>query len=377
MRMCLIALMLLAAAPAPIYAQDEPSPVPPGDHFIETTSGGTTRRFILHIPPGYDDETPTPLILLFHGRGMQAPEQILLSQMNALADEEGFLVVYPQAFGTPPEWFFWVGADQYGIDDVQFVRDLITLLGQRLNIDPERIYAAGYSNGGGMVNQLACHLSDQIAAIAQVAGTYPVSELVYRGCAPERPVPALAFHGTGDTVLPYQGEEGYLLAARQWAADWAARNGCDETLETFMEDGAVTGTAWTGCRDEAEVRLYLIEEWGHDWPRTAHIPELDESESDTTDIDASAAIWEFFAAHPLPPDPSDRFGPGHRGDPPHTLGHRTPPRRCSSPATQPKKTSSRRKRATSPAGCNQAGFDATIWCTSLPATNTAPPCRWC
>ncbi|MBN1284584.1 MAG: prolyl oligopeptidase family serine peptidase [Anaerolineae bacterium] len=291
-------------------AQGDPTPAPtrqvvaPGLYNITTASGGIERRFILHVPGSYTPGTPMPLVFVFHGRGSSAEETFLFSQMSDKAEQIGFFAVYPEGLGSPQQWSFLVGAQERGEpDDLQFVRDLITLMSQRLDVDPQRIYAAGISNGGGMANYLACNLSDQVAAIAQVAGMYPVPEIILGSCTPNRPIPVMTIHGEADQVLPYDGISGYLLAARSWATDWAGRNGCEDDPEVTFEQGEVTGETWTHCQDNADVVLYTVETGDHTWFYDT-LPENLDLRIPATDISAADAIWEFFAAHPMPESPS-------------------------------------------------------------------------
>ncbi len=234
-----------------------------------------------------------PMVLNFHGYTMSARAQMAVSQMNAKADEAGFIAVYPEGLGDPQGWY-------YGPEEIQFVRDLIASLSRQLSVDPARIYATGLSNGGGLANQLACDLSDQIAAVAPVAAALRVDV----PCTPERPVPLVAFHGAKDFTAPYAGADGIAPPIPEWAAGWAARNGCGETAEVEQVTETVTATAWTGCLDDADILLYTLEEGEHIWPRDHDIPNAG-FEVTISEINANDRMWAFFAAHPLPPDPAE------------------------------------------------------------------------
>lgn len=301
-RFCLlffiVTSLLIISLPANA-TQDTPTPQPvsPGLYNITTTSGGTERRFLLHVPANYQPGSPMPLIFVFHGRGSNAQETLLFSEMSDKAQEVGFFVVYPEALGTPQQWNFLAGAEERGEpNDLEFVRHLLALLSQRLDVDAARIYATGISNGGGMAYHLACQIPDQIAAVAQVAGMYPVPQLMLGGCTPNRPIPVMTIHGKADQVLPYEGEAGYLLPAPQWAANWAERNGCDSDPIVTFEEGEVTGQTWTNCSSNADVVLYTVENGGHTW---FYDQETDNLAAPPTDINATDAIWDFFAAHPM------------------------------------------------------------------------------
>lgn len=258
-----------------------------GDYVGEVESDGDMRAYRLHVPVGYDSTLPTPLVFNFHGLGGSAEAEERLSGMSAKADEAGFIVVYPEGemLGNYQGW--QVGPGPRGQREVQFVRDLIAHLQAELNIDPDRIYATGISNGGGMVNRLGCDLSDSIAAIAPVAGANLFTEV----CDPVRPMPVVAFHGTADQVVPYEGKEPNLPPIPEWAATWAGRNGCAPDATSTFDDGPVSALTWDNCDDNATVTLYTIEGGGHTWPGGSRTP---------GDFDATEVMWAFFEAHPMP-----------------------------------------------------------------------------
>lgn len=237
---------------------------------------------MVHIPPSYLAGEPMAVVLNFHGAGSSAREQEQISGMSEKADEEGFIVVYPQSLGGT--WNF-ATESSLGVDLI-FVRDLIEHLLSELSVDPKRVYATGFSNGGGLVERLGCQLSDKIAAIAPVAGAYAYWE----PCEPERPVPAVFFHGTNDTAAPYEGM-GFSMPG--WAADWAAHNGCDVEAEVFLQQGTVVGEKWRNCDEGATVSLYTIEGGGHVWPGSPYF-------LTSGDVEATEAMWDFFEAHPMP-----------------------------------------------------------------------------
>jgi polyhydroxybutyrate depolymerase len=225
-----------------------------------------------------------PLVLSMHGLSLNSAQQERLSGMSTAAERAGYIVAYPDGTGFIPRW------DTAGDTDVQFLRDLIAQLEGRLSIDPARVYATGISNGAQMAYRLGCTNADQIAGLGLVAGGYPDA------CQPSRPIPIVAFHGTADTILPYNGKSG-RLAIPAWAAGAAAQNGCTSGPATSLQQGSVTGQTWDGCRDNAAVTLYTIAGGGHSWPGTH---ESFWSMMTTHDIDASPTMLAFFADHPRP-----------------------------------------------------------------------------
>jgi polyhydroxybutyrate depolymerase len=261
---------------------------PAGDRVETILSGGQTRTYRVHVPAAATDGRPAAMVLGFHGNMGAAEGFESYSGLSELADREGFLAVYPQGAGEIPTWE--VDAVAHNAD-VEFVRGLIAELEQRCAVDPGRIYATGFSRGGGMAHRLACDLADRIAAIGPVSGFYPPGG----ACDPARPVAVIAFHGTADPDVPYNGigDPGGPPAAYfaigvpipQWASAWAERDGCASGPDTIAGKADLFGSSWSGCRGSTEVILYTIPGGGHEWPGG--------------DIDAARMIWEFFKSRPL------------------------------------------------------------------------------
>ena len=265
------------------------------------TSVGQTREYILYVPRSYDRTTPTPLVISIHG-AMNAPSfQMNLSQWNTLADQHGFIVVYPAGEGGGPKTWFLRGRNTRSrMPDVIFISELIDRLESSYNIDPERIYANGLSNGGGVTFALSCTLSDRIAAFGPVgaAVTLPLN-----WCDDSRPAPMIAFHGTNDRFTPYYGAKVWLApnpfpSVPQWTANWARRNGCGPTPVESAAASDVTRREYTECADDASVVLYTIAGGGHTWPGGPPMPEWLVGPTSRS-IDATRMMWAFFQEHPL------------------------------------------------------------------------------
>jgi polyhydroxybutyrate depolymerase len=260
----------------------------PGNYLVTLISRNAPRTFKVHVPPGYNHEVPMPLVINMHGLGSSYVEQEMTSEMTSKADQAGFIVVYPQAGAG-----IWnIEAGQIGAIDVNFINQMLDLIESELTVDPRRIYATGFSNGGGMAHRLGCDLSDRIAAIAPVSA----APMQAQPCDPGRPVPVVAFHGTGDVYAPYLDEaRGYDIHA--WISDWARRNGCDPEPEITAQQGDVTAETWGNCQAGATVRLYTIDGGKHIWPGSwiarEYTPEVE-------DISATEVIWTFFLEHPMP-----------------------------------------------------------------------------
>jgi polyhydroxybutyrate depolymerase len=171
-------------------------------------SSGQKREYLLYVPKSYDRTKPTPLVISLHGAGGWPVQQMNLSEWNRVAEEQGFIVVYPSGTkGVGPRiWHVGRGSDL--MKDVRFISELIDKLEASYNIDPTRIYANGMSNGGGMSFVLSCTLSDRIAAVGMVGAA---QTLPWNWCTDRRPVPMIVFHGTADPMAPYNGGGSWVV----------------------------------------------------------------------------------------------------------------------------------------------------------------------
>jgi polyhydroxybutyrate depolymerase len=286
---------------------------------VDLVSGGIDRRYRRYVPPGYDGSEPFPVVLNFHGLTASAEQQALLTNLEGLAGTEGFIAVHPQGSVDPATGMTFFELSQGStVDDVAFTADVLDDLAATVCIDPARVYAMGFSNGGYMSSRLACDLADRIAAITTVAATTRPDD-----CAPDRPVPVLAFHGTADQVVPFDGGDSALLDTLEQAADpsdpaatarlqgvaellglaipdevgeWATANGCSgQALSDVGEE--VTLTTYQGC--DAPVLFYVVADGGHTWPGSPTSRAVAALGHTTLDVDATRLAWEFFRQHSL------------------------------------------------------------------------------
>jgi len=271
------------------------------------TVDGIERIYIVHIPYSYDGSHPVPLVMDFHGGGGNAETQMRTSNFESLADEKGFIVVYPNGSGRLGDKILtWNGGTCCGyavtnqIDDVGFVRALIADVQTIAKIDMKRIYATGLSNGGIFSYRLACDASDLIAAIGPVSGTQN-----YLRCNPKEPVSVIHFHGTDDQHLPYDGGVGDkslagvpFVSVKDSIDFWLKFDQCTLTpkTESFAD---VQHDAYSNCANGTAVELYTIIGGGHAWPG-GNGPAWPGGDQPTQTISATKIMWDFFAAHPKP-----------------------------------------------------------------------------
>lgn len=262
------------------------------------TFDGLRRACIIYVPPIYNPSVPTPLVVNIHGYSSNPGEQYFYSGLSSVADTANFIIIYPE--GTPsPVTGLLVFNSGFGgtVNDVGYINALIDTVRGRYNIDDDRIYSTGMSNGGFMSHVLACERSDRFAAIASVTGS--MTRAYRSSCNPANAVPVLQIHGTADGTVPYLGTTGVgsFMPVETLVADWATRNGCGPSANGFVAQpntNLTDGTTWERMdyqqgRGGAETILYKINNGGHTWPGAAFTIGVT-----SQDFNASVEIWRFF-----------------------------------------------------------------------------------
>lgn len=267
------------------------------------------RPFLLYVPSSYDGSNPVPLVLMFHG-GHNTPENASVRfGVSEKAEEEGFIVVYPNASEIMTDvWHFGLGwytaswFDELGrwfVDEKGYVMKIIEKMQNDYNIDMNRIYAAGHSNGGMMAYYLAAIFSDTFAAIASnggcIGGHIRDFEMVTIP-EPENPVSIIEFHGKKDNEVPYDGgwdrsQSVYYTSVDEAVSFWVEHDGCDGEAATDVH-GNVTIDRYSNGDAGTEVVVYSIENKGHIWFGGQSW------EDPNPEISTTDEMWEFFEAHP-------------------------------------------------------------------------------
>lgn len=278
------------------------------------TYDGLERTYLLYVPPTYDENRPIPLVMALHGGGGTGQRMVELTvDLNGLADEAGFIVVYPD--GVEKHWndgreIQTRRASAENIDDVGFIAVLIERLSEIYAIDPSRVYALGISNGGMMSYRLACELPETFAAVAAV--TASMSEELAASCDPSQSTSVLVMNGDKDPLVPWDGgtirfgrrEFGEVISTAAVMAFWAAKNDCSPTPTITWEvnadpqdDTRVRREVYRQCRDGTGVTLYAIEGGGHTWPGGLQYLRERFIGRTSQDIKANETIWQFFEEH--------------------------------------------------------------------------------
>jgi polyhydroxybutyrate depolymerase len=306
-------------APEPVPSAGCGSPaaasIRPEAQRIDLRSGDQRRWYLRQVPPAHDGRRPVPVVVDLHGYGEGAIGHAQSTQLGPLGAVEGFVTITPQGRGAPAAWDASPGSP-----DVAFLGDVLDQAERSLCVDTGRVFVSGASNGAMMAITLGCDAADRIAAVAAVAGVE-----VGDGCERDlgdRPLPIVAFHGTKDPTIRYDGGLDVAVAGLplpdgagtigdirpspelsipQVMAWWARQSGCD-TSPSRRRVAADTVRLRFGCPEPAGIELYRIDGGGHTWPGRDI-----QGTGDTvvrpgprSPLVTNELIWRFFEAHPLP-----------------------------------------------------------------------------
>lgn len=256
----------------------------PGHYSREAlTFDGLERTYELHVPPGYSDGTPTPVVFDLHPVATNAWIMEAMSKFQSKSDEEGFILVQPN--GVNGSWnggpaCCGVSAAQ-NLDDVGLMRAILERVSDEFQVDNRRIYFDGMSNGGYLAHKIACEAPDMVAAIGGVVANIGYDD--YNECRPTRPIPVAMISGDPD------GTDRTATFKR-----WLEINACTDafTVETV---GVFICTSYNDCRDGVTTTHCIGEGVGHCWPGTPFM-----IWPCNQDLDATSYLWDFFSKHAIP-----------------------------------------------------------------------------
>jgi len=233
--------------------------LPSGDRMETVQVGGVGRSYVLHVPSAYDGSKPVPLILDFHGLATSGARELQDSPYPAVTDPEGAVMAFPSGLAGPsgPAWN--VGpCCVANVDDVAFARAVVAQVSMTACIDPKRVYAVGFSMGGGMAHTLACHAADVFAAAAPAS--FDLLQENVADCQPPRPITVISFRGSGDNLVPYDGGFSSVvsgmpvtfLGAQGTFQKWAEIDRCTGSPSPPDGNGCAT---YSSCQGGVEVVL--------------------------------------------------------------------------------------------------------------------------
>jgi len=296
MKRLIVGLIAIATRSSRSHAWPGADGLPLGLSSVQIEQGGMQRRYLAYVPTTYRPEDNVPLWILAHGSD-DSPEIFLsMSNMQRMAETHNFAFAALEGVNGD----FNVGRNAnaenpYGPDDVGYTMAVMQQVTKKLNVDMQRIRCAGFSRGARFCSRLASELSNFITGLAVVSGVrYPVPNNATRA------MPVIAFHGTMDAVNPYhgQGPEYWGTSVDDAVQRWATFNGCKS--QRWKRLGSqVLESRHSECRDNADVKLVLIEGGGHTWPGSMY--NFADLGYVTHEIAAEKVMHDFFVARPLEP----------------------------------------------------------------------------
>lgn len=248
---------------------------------------GTYRTFIVHLPTGYNTNNQYPLVLNLHGLKANAEQQQTYSQFDDVADQKGFIVVYPN--GTDESW------STIGNKDLDFLTHLVDSLRTDYSIN-DCLFLTGFSQGGFMTYKFANNTTHTVKAIAVGSGNMSSASQTASGNAPQ--IPIIHFHGTTDNTVPYDGTSSFIPPVDSTIQWWVNHNYCNTTpIVTPMpdldpNDNSTVEKYYYGNGDnDSEVTFYKVIDGGHTWSGSYSIPIFGATNKD---INQSEIIGNFF-----------------------------------------------------------------------------------
>ncbi len=261
-------------------------------------SGGISRNYEFYVPAIYNSNQAVPLVIGFHGLSSSGAQFAQYRDFRPIADTANFIFAYPDGssmLGVK----FWNYDNVLGstVDDVTFIEALIDTIASHYQIDHNRIYLAGMSNGSFMAYKMACE-TNRFAAIGCVTGS--MSPNMHNHCNPLKPTPVIHIHGTDDSTNPYNGTSS-MVGIENLVEAWANLNACEMTPQTIVvpdinnsdQSHAIHYIYHNSTKPNA-VEHFKIENGGHSWPGS---PMPGSSETTCLDFDATLELWRFFNSH--------------------------------------------------------------------------------
>ena len=269
-----------------------------GSKFI--TIAGERPAQVL-IPGSLKPKVAAPLIVALHGFTASTSELMSLMDLSAEAYKRGVVLAVPSGTRNNDGLTFWNATGSCcdfngsGVDDSQYLMDLVKQVSSKVSIDQKRIYFVGHSNGGFMSYTVACNNSDKIAAIVNLAGsTYADSSL----CNADHPVSVLQINGTADELIHIAGGNVFDDAKQPYpsvldeTSYWAGINGCSTKVPAvvgkakFNYESAIAGSETTKsaykCPKGVAVEMWTIADG-------RHVPKLNGA--------FVSAVFDFLLAH--------------------------------------------------------------------------------
>ena len=267
--------------------------------FCEMIWEEINREFYIVNPSNLNSDNQLPLLISLHGGADYADANMQYTGFLDIINEKGFVAIFPQGTVAAGKgdtgWYAGGDCTNLEVCDLSFIERLIDYSIEDLNIDENRVYVSGFSNGAFMVYTLACFLSNRVAAFAPVSGSMSPDD--YQICNPQRPIPVIHIHGTSDDSIPIQGND-YVTPLQQVSSYLSSLNNCSQNSIINGEDTNEDGYAWyseisSNCNQGVIVNFTYLENFGHSWPST------ESGKGGGADIDGASFIWEFLSTYDI------------------------------------------------------------------------------
>ncbi len=289
-------------------------PIAPWDRVETVLLGGFDRRYIVHVPSGFDAKRKRPAVIMLHGAGGTGQQAMEQTGWDRKADREDFIAVFPDGVAEHPKlrpsfllnpltWNEGSGRHASGKrndGDVEFIAYIIEALETRYGADPNRIFVTGFSNGASMTFRTGVELSDKVAAIAPVAGHLFIHDRQLK-----HPLPMLYIIGRDDPIeLPaggtvkIRGEPVEQPPIEQNLAQWRQLGRCPMKPASDAHRDGVEIVRFDDCRGGAQVVEYFVDDMGHVWPGGVNRLPARIVGKPSDKLNATDVIWNFFKAHP-------------------------------------------------------------------------------
>lgn len=288
-------LLCLVVIPLGVLAQD--------DDVHTLSFDGLDRTYEIYVPESYAEGTPAPLVMILHGAGESASGIRAAANVEALADETGTIVVYPNSQNSLWNYLDIPIEDETNVNDTGFLTALLDQLSTDYTIDPANVGIVGFSNGGLMALRLRCELGNRLGGVAMV-GSSPTFRLVDH-CLGSDPVSTMMVLGTADESFPWNGYAEVDAQNRFYSSFGvtqavpflAGLNHCDATLSATAEitsqisQTRVLAQIFDDCEANTQFILLGVVDFTHRWPGGVGVQLRTGSEGTVTQ-----AIWEFIHA---------------------------------------------------------------------------------
>jgi len=306
----------------------------PGRHVATIEADGVKRSAVFYVPSSYTGKDKVAVVFDFHGSNSNPNGQLTRSSWDKVAEKNGFIAVALQGSlpGKMPGTFAWnvphvevskeiiPTGGQGGLDEISFIDEAVDEVKEDFCVDPNRIFASGYSGGGRMLSAYLCSGGDEFVAAGFVNSLRAGRPVEAEGkwapekanCSPAKPVSIVAFAGEKDRQNPYAGggaaywQYSFKTAIQRWTdMDGCTGNGRSETVN------GVTYGIYDTCKNGARIASYSFANGTHDWPKPTEKETVIAAATDSANgvvkvsavakkpafdanIDPAYRMWDFF-----------------------------------------------------------------------------------